>query len=81
MSTNSTGLYGSHTIVNSDLFNDVESSCLKEQVTRVSTCYLTTTQEHRDDLSQNRQDISSNLSKINDISDNLNTTCRILSQI
>ncbi len=36
MSANSTGLYGSHTIVNSDLFNDVESSCLKEQVIKTS---------------------------------------------
>ncbi len=52
MSTSSTGLYGSATIVNSDLFNDVES--LKEQVTTFSTSYLTTTQEHRDDISQNR---------------------------
>ena len=31
MSISSTGLYGSATIVNSDLFNDVED--LKEQVT------------------------------------------------
>jgi len=85
MSISSTGLYGSATIVNSDLFNDVEN--LKEQVTTLSTSYLTTTNEHRTDISQNRQDISSNLSKINDISnnkipalesdisDNLSTTC------
>jgi hypothetical protein len=44
MSISSTGLYGSATIVNSDLFNDVES--LKEQVTTLSTSYLTTTQEY-----------------------------------
>ncbi len=67
MSISSTGLYGSDTSVNSDLFNDVEA--LKEQVTTLSTSYLTTTQEHRDDTSQNRLDISSNLSRINDISD------------
>ena len=43
----------------------------------LSTSYLTTTQEHRDDLSQNRLDISqnrldisSNLSKINYIRNN-----------
>ncbi len=52
MSISSTGLYGSDTSVNSDLFNDVEA--LKEQVTTLSTSYLTTTQEHRDDTSQNR---------------------------
>ena len=38
MSINSTGLYGSATIVNSDLFTDVET--LKEQVTTLSTTYL-----------------------------------------
>jgi hypothetical protein len=42
MSISSTGLYGSATIVNSDLFNDV-----KEQVTTLSTSYLDTTREHR----------------------------------
>jgi hypothetical protein len=68
MSISSTGLYGSATIVNSDLFNDVED--LKEQVTTLSSSYLTTTNEHRIDISQNRRDISSNLSKINDISNN-----------
>ena len=68
MSISSTGLYGSATIVNSDLFNDVE--VLKEQVTTLLTSYSITTQEHRDDISQNRQDISSNLTKINDISNN-----------
>ena len=45
MSTSSTGLYGSATIVNTDLFNDVEA--LKEQVTTLSTSYLSTTQEQR----------------------------------
>ncbi len=54
MSISSTGLYGSATIVNSDLFNDVED--LKEQVTTLSTSYLQTTQEHREDISQNRLD-------------------------
>ena len=68
MSISSTGLYGSATIVNSDLFNDVED--LKEQVTTLSTSYLQTTQEHREDISENRFDISSNLSKINDLSNN-----------
>ena len=57
MSISSTGLYGSATIVNSDLFTDVET--LKETV----TTYLQTTEEHR-------TDISLNLSKINDISNN-----------
>ena len=69
MSISSTGLYGSATIVNSDLFTDVET--LKEQVTTLSTTYLQTTEEHRTDISQNRADISSNLSKINDISNNI----------
>jgi hypothetical protein len=58
MSISSTGLYGSATIVNSDLFNDVEN--LKEQVTTLSSSYLTTTNEHRIDISQNRFDISQN---------------------
>ena len=68
MSISSTGLYGSATIVNTDLFNDVET--LKEQVTTLSTSYLQTTQEHREDISENRFDISQNLSKINDLSNN-----------
>jgi len=75
MSISSSGLYGSATIVNSDLFNDVEA--LKEEMVTLSTSYLTTTQEHRDDISQNRQDISSNLSKINDLSDNRITLSRL----
>ena len=50
MSISSTGLYGSALIVNSDLFTDVEA--LKEQVTTLSSSYLTTTQEHRDDISR-----------------------------
>jgi hypothetical protein len=54
MSLSSTGLCGSATIVNSDLFNDVE--VLKEQVTTLSTSYSTTTNQYRDDLSQNRLD-------------------------
>jgi hypothetical protein len=58
MSISSTGLYGSASIVNSDVFNDVES--LKEQVTTLSTSYLDTTREHRIDISQNRLDISQN---------------------
>ena len=62
MSISSTGLYGSATIVNSDLFNDVET--LREQVTTLSTSYLDTTREHREDISQNRQDISQNLRKL-----------------
>ena len=70
MSISSTGLYGSATIVNSDLFNDVEALKSKEHVTTLSTSYLNTTNEHRIDISQNSQDISSNLSKINDISNN-----------
>ncbi len=43
MSISSTGLCGSATIVNSDLFNDVET--LKEQVTTLSTSDLDTTRE------------------------------------
>ncbi len=54
--------------MNSDLSNDVES--LKEQVTTLSTSYLGTTREHRVDISQNKLDISSNLSKINNINNN-----------
>ena len=68
MSISSTGLYGSATIVNSDLFTDVET--LKETVTTLNTTYLQTTAEHRADISENRLNISSNLSKINDISNN-----------
>ena len=68
MSISSTGLYGSATIVNTDIFDDVQA--LKEQVTTLSTSYLTTTNEHRIDISQNRLDISSNLNKINDLSNN-----------
>jgi hypothetical protein len=68
MSISSTGLYGSATIVNSDLFTDVE--ILKETVTTLNTTYLQTTAEHRVDISLNRQDISLNLSKIDDISNN-----------
>ena len=68
MSISSTGLYGSATIVNSDLFTDVET--LKETLTTLNTTYLQTTQEHRTDIWQNHQDISLNLSKINDISVN-----------
>jgi hypothetical protein len=62
MSISSTGLYGSATLANSDLFNNVET--LKETVTTLNTTYLQTNQEHREDISQNRQDISSNLNKI-----------------
>ena len=58
MSISTTGLHGSATIVNTDLFDDVEA--LKEQVTSLSTCYLTTTKEHRIDISQNGQNTSSN---------------------
>ena len=43
MCISSTGLYGSATIVNSDIFDDVEA--LKEQVTTLSTSYLTTTND------------------------------------
>jgi len=63
MSISSTGLYSSATIVNTDIFDDVQA--LKEEVTTLSTPYLTTTNEHRIDISQNRPDISSNLSIIN----------------
>ncbi len=48
MSISSTGLYGSATIEDSDLFNDVEA--LKEDMVTVSTSDLTTTQEHRDNI-------------------------------
>jgi hypothetical protein len=76
MSISSSDLYGSATIVNTDLFNDGED--LKEQVTTLTASYLITTEEHRnkiDDTSGNKipaleSDIFSNFSKINDISDN-----------
>ena len=64
MSISSTGLYGSATIVNSDLFTDVET--LKEQVTTLNTTYLQTTEEHRTDISQNRFDISQNKADISE---------------
>ena len=56
MSISSTGLYGSATIVNSDLFTDVET--LKETVTTLNTTYLQTTAEHRADISLNKFDIT-----------------------
>ena len=72
MSISSTGLYGSATIVNSDLFTDVET--LKETVTTLNTTYLQTTAEHRTDISENRDDISQNKADISknrvDISQN-----------
>ena len=68
MSISSTGLYGTATIVNSDLFNDVET--LKEQVTTLSTSYLDATREHREDISQNRQDVTVIEDDITDISSN-----------
>ena len=63
MPISSTGLY-----VNSYILSDVDD--IKQQVTTLSTSYLQTTQEHREDISQNRLDISSNLSTINDLTDN-----------
>ena len=68
MSISSTGLYGSATIVNTDIFDDVQT--LKEEMVTLSTSYLQTTAEHRTDISQNKFDISSNLSKITDLSNN-----------
>ena len=65
MSISSTGLYGSATIVNTDIFDDLLT--LKEEVTALSTIYLTTTNEHRIDILQNKQDIT-------DISNNRITT-------
>jgi hypothetical protein len=44
MSISSTDLYGSATIVNTDIFEDV--SALKKQVTTLSTYYVTATQEY-----------------------------------
>ncbi len=74
MSISSTGLYGSATIVNTDIFDDVQA--LKEVMVTLSTSDLTTTQEHREDISQNRQDISQNritaiVQDITDISNNI----------
>jgi len=54
MSISSTGLYGSATIVNTDIFDDLLT--LQEEVTALSTIYLTTTNEHRIDILQNKQD-------------------------
>ena len=68
MSISSTGLYGSASIVNTDIFDDLLT--LKEEVTALSTIYLTTTNEHRVDILQNKQDISSNLNTIIDLSNN-----------
>ena len=68
MSISSTGLYGSASIVNTDIFDDLLT--LKEEVTALSTIYLTTTNEHRIDILQNEQDISSNLNTINDLFNN-----------
>ena len=68
MSISSTGLYGSASIVNTDIFDDLLT--LKEEVTALSTIYLTTTNEHRIDILQNKQDISSNLNTIIDLSNN-----------
>ena len=52
MSISSTGLYGSATIVNSDVFTDVEN--LKETVTTSSTTYLQTTVTLRNGYRINR---------------------------
>ena len=68
MSISSTGLYGSASIVNTDIFDDLLT--LKEEVTALSTIYLTTTNEHRIDILQNKQVISSNLNTIIDLSNN-----------
>ena len=65
MSISSTGLYGaSATIVNTDLFDDVEK--LKSDVNVFTTSYLGILA----DVSTNKVDISINLNKINDISNN-----------
>ena len=61
MSISSTDLYGASTIVNTDLFSDVET--LKEEMVTLSTTYLQTTAEHRTDISQNKFNISENTSK------------------
>jgi len=45
-------------MVNTDIFDDVQA--LKEEMVTLSTSYLNTTNEHRIDISQNRQYISSN---------------------
>ena len=62
MSISSTGLYDSATIVNTDIFDDLLT--LKEEVTALSTIYLTTTNEHRIDILQNKQDITDIKGKI-----------------
>ena len=62
MSISSTGLYGSATIVNTDIFDDLLT--LKEEVTALSTVDLTTTNEHRIDILQNKQDITDIKGKI-----------------
>jgi hypothetical protein len=78
MSISSTGLYGSATIVNSELFNDVED--LKKQVTAVTTSYLTTTLEHRNEyftmsinrikkIEDDRTDLSNNRTKKIEVTD------------
>ena len=53
MSISSAGLYRSATIVDTDLFDDVEN--LKIELTTLSTSYLQTTQEFGTDIN----DISS----------------------
>jgi len=54
MSISSTGLYGSATIVNSDLFTDIET--LKETVITLNTTYLQTTIPNIEQPVTNRKD-------------------------
>jgi hypothetical protein len=67
MSISSTGLFGSATIVNSDLINDVED--LKEQVTTLTTSHQLLLKTPRRYIT-NKLDVSSNLSKNDDSSNN-----------
>ena len=73
MSISSTGLYGSATIVNTDIFDDVQT--LKEEMVTLSTSYLQTTQEHREDISQNRLDISLNRQDISNLFSLISSRC------
>ena len=67
MSISSTGLYGSATIVNSDLFNNVED--LKEQVTTLTTSHQLLLKTPRRYIT-NKLDVSINLSTNDDLSNN-----------
>ena len=62
MSISSTGIYGNTSILNSEIYTDIINDIEDINTNKIPTLIL--------DISQNRFDISSNLTKINDLSNN-----------